>query len=155
MIFIMVGTHTQSFDRLLKKIDELIENKKITQKVIAQIGNTTYCPKNYDYKNFFPEEKRNQLLSESSIIISHAGAGCIIDSLLNGKIPIVVPRLKKYNEHNNNHQIDIIKEFEKQNKIIAIYNIEKLEDVLTTKNTNFEKNNSKLLRKLEKYLSDL
>jgi UDP-N-acetylglucosamine transferase subunit ALG13 len=156
MIFIMVGTHTQPFNRLLEKIDNLLENQTITEEVIAQIGNSTYIPKNYKYEKFFSEEKRNKLLKESKIIITHAGAGCIIDSLMVGKIPIAIPRLKKYREHNNDHQIDIIREFKKQNKVIPVYNIENLKNVITqSKTIKFKKQSSELIKKLEKYISDL
>ena len=42
MIFVSVGTHSQPFTRLLKKIDELIEQKKITEPVMVQVGYSDY-----------------------------------------------------------------------------------------------------------------
>jgi UDP-N-acetylglucosamine transferase subunit ALG13 len=41
MIFVTVGTHPQSFNRLLKAIDELVERGKIKEKVVMQIGHST------------------------------------------------------------------------------------------------------------------
>jgi UDP-N-acetylglucosamine transferase subunit ALG13 len=156
MIFIMVGTHIQPFNRLLKEIDSLIENKIITEETIAQIGNSTYIPKNYKYERFFPEEDRNKLLKNSRLIITHAGAGCIIDSLMVGKIPIVVPRLKKYGEHNNDHQIDIMKEFQNQNKVISVYNLDDIgKKINKTTSITFKTQNSELIEKLKHYIGSL
>lgn len=42
MIFVTIGTQKFPFDRLLKKIDELIESGFIKEKVIAQVGNSAY-----------------------------------------------------------------------------------------------------------------
>ena len=45
MIFVTVGTHEQSFNRLLKKIDELKKDGIIQEDVIMQTGFSTYEPK--------------------------------------------------------------------------------------------------------------
>ena len=42
MILVMLGTQNNSFHRLLEKIDKLIEEKKIQDKVIVQAGYTKY-----------------------------------------------------------------------------------------------------------------
>jgi UDP-N-acetylglucosamine transferase subunit ALG13 len=130
MIFTTVGTHTQPFDRLLKKIDELIEKGIIKEKVIAQIGYSTYKPKNYNYFTFTSEEKILELNKKARLIIAHAGAGSIITALQFRKPVIVVPRLKKFNEHVNNHQVQIARAFEKEKKVLACYDIEDLEKVI-------------------------
>ena len=45
MIFVTVGTHEQSFDRLVKEIDRLKEKGRISEEVVIQTGFTTYEPK--------------------------------------------------------------------------------------------------------------
>ena len=47
MILVTVGTHYLSFDRLIKKIDEIALS--IDEEIIAQIGNSKYKPKNIKY----------------------------------------------------------------------------------------------------------
>lgn len=130
MIFVTVGTHTQSFNRLLKKIDELIEKGKIKEKVIAQIGYSTYKPKNYEYFTFTSEEKILELNKKASLIITHAGVGSIITALQFRKPIVVIPRLKKFNEHVNDHQLQIAKVFKKERKILACFDIKNLEKVI-------------------------
>ena len=49
MIFLPVGTHEQPFDRLIKAIDEFVEEGVIQQEVFMQIGYATYFPKNCEW----------------------------------------------------------------------------------------------------------
>ena len=41
MIFVAVGTQKFQMNRLLEEIDNCIEGRDITEKVFAQIGNST------------------------------------------------------------------------------------------------------------------
>ena len=130
MIFLTVGTHSQQFDRLLKKVDELVENKTIKEKVVAQIGNSTYKPRNYVFYKFIDERKMQNLYKNSEFVILHGGVGSIITSLSYKKPTIVVPRLEKFNEHVNNHQLEISKAFESQHKVLVCYDIADLPRVI-------------------------
>ena len=57
MIFVCVGSREYQFDRLIRKLDELIEQGSITETVFAQIGQSSYIPKFYDYERFMDVEK--------------------------------------------------------------------------------------------------
>ena len=52
MIFVTLGTQKFQFNRLLRMMDDLIENKKIHERAFAQIGNSDYLPQYYEYCNF-------------------------------------------------------------------------------------------------------
>ena len=57
MIFVTVGTHDQGFERLVRKIDELVESKKIKERVVIQTGYTEYKPRKCKWFKFVsPEE---------------------------------------------------------------------------------------------------
>lgn len=130
MIFITVGTHTQQFNRLLEKVDELIENKTIKEKVVAQIGYSTYKPKHCSYFKFADEDRVQELFANSRLIITHAGAGSIITGLVHKKPLIVVPRLSKFGEHVNDHQLEIARAFELQHKVLVCRDIENLQRMI-------------------------
>jgi len=140
-IFITVGKHYQGFDRLFEQVDRLIEKGEIKGKVIAQIGSTKYIPKKFTYFNFLPSGKYKYLRNNCRVLITHGGVGCIIEGLLNGKLPIVVPRRKKFMEHNNDHQLEITKILEKQEKIIPVYDISRLGDAINRAKTFIPGNN--------------
>ena len=107
MILVMLGTQNNSFHRLLEKIDKLIEEKKIQDKVIVQAGYTKYESKNMKIFGLIPEEELERYQEQADLIITHGGVGSIISSLKKGKKVIAVPRLHKYGEHVNDHQKEI------------------------------------------------
>ena len=117
LIFVTLGTQKFQFDRLLKYIDEQIENGKIKEKVFAQIGNSSYQPKNYEYKEFLDKEEFNKKIKASKLIITHSGVGTIIASINENKPVIVVPRLKKFGEHVDDHQLQIAESFSKKSRM--------------------------------------
>lgn len=47
-----------------------------------------------------------------------------------GKVPIVVPRLRRFGEHVDNNQLYFTKKLEEQARIIAIYDIEEIEETI-------------------------
>jgi UDP-N-acetylglucosamine transferase subunit ALG13 len=156
MIFVTVGTHTQSFNRLLEEVDRLVGEGKIREKVVAQIGHSTYEPKNIEWFRFESFRKLNRLYKNSRIIITHGGAGSILNGLGNNKIVIAVPRLKKYNEHTDDHQIDLVRQLEKKGRVVAVYDIKKLKDaVMMAKKVKKMKTENTICEEIEKFLSNL
>jgi len=155
MIFVTVGTHTQPFNRLLEKIDELIEKGIIKEKVIAQVGYSTYKPRNYEYFTFTSEEKILELYKKARLIIAHAGVGSIIITLQFRKPIIVVPRLKKFGEHINDHQAQIARVFEREGKILVCYNVGELGNVIQKAKSfkpNLRKRSAPIFKLVSKFL---
>ncbi|MCR5608210.1 MAG: glycosyl transferase [Lachnospiraceae bacterium] len=126
MIFVVLGTQKFQFDRLLKKIDELIERNEITEKVVAQIGNSDYEPKNYEYYKLMDKEMFNKYIEECDVLVCHGGVGTILSALAMHKKIVACPRLKKYKEHVDDHQKDITTAFEQKNYIFSCENLKKL-----------------------------
>lgn len=129
MIFVTVGTHYLGFERLIKKMDEIAG--QLNENVIAQIGSTKYIPKNMTYFKFLEDENKIiELYKKARIIVSHAGAGSILTIFNHLKPTIIVPRLKKFNEHIDDHQLELAEVLKKNGKSIVIYDIKNLETAL-------------------------
>ena len=79
MIFYTVGTQLP-FDRLTKMIDKFAETSDI--EIFGQIGNTDYKPKNFEYCKQLEVADFERKFDSASIIISHAGMGTILQSLV-------------------------------------------------------------------------
>jgi len=125
MIFVTVGTHYQGFERLIKKMDEIAG--RIDDEVIMQIGFTQYEPKNAKWFRFLKrEEDILELYKKADVIVAHAGAGTLLIALSLGKPLVVVPRLKKFEEHVDDQQLELAEALEKMEKAISVYEIEKL-----------------------------
>ena len=131
MIFVTVGTHEQPFDRLLKKIDELKKKWNNSGKVIMQTGFSTYEPKYCEWSKLLPYKDMVQNVADARIVITHGGPASFIMPLQVGKIPIVVPRQKKFEEHVNDHQVEFAHNVaERMGNIIVIEDIEKLQEII-------------------------
>ena len=140
MIFVTVGSQKFQFNRLLKKIDEMIDKKIIKDKVFAQIGASDYKPLNYEYVDFMNQDDFNKKLDECDLLITHAGTGVIVNAVKREKKVIATPRLAKYGEHVDDHQIQLIQQFDELNFIEPLYDMDELEKKLVEiKNKQYKK----------------
>lgn len=120
MIFLTVGTQFP-FERLVRAIDEMFSDGLIDEAVFGQIGESSYKPRNFEYVVLLEKEAFDQHFMEASCIISHAGMGTIIMALENEKPLLVMPRLEKYAEVVNNHQVAIAKKLEEHGHLLVAY----------------------------------
>ncbi len=131
MIFVTVGTHEQPFDRLVKKMDDLVAEGVIQEPVMIQTGYSTYEPKHCSFQKLLPYPEMERYIAEARIIITHGGPASFISALQVGKIPIVVPRKSDLNEHVNDHQVEFSREVaQRKNNILVVENIEDLKDLI-------------------------
>lgn len=130
MIFVTVGTQKFNFDRLLKKIEQLKKNNIIQEEIIAQVGLSKFNTEAFTTIKFIEPTEFNQIVANANLIISHGGTGTITNVLAMNKPLIVVPRLKKYHEHVDDHQMDIINLFSNRGYVIPCYEIDDLEKLI-------------------------
>lgn len=130
MIFVTLGSQKFQFNRLLIEIDRLVKEGKITEEVFAQTGYSDYKPKNYKYKDFLDRDEFSKVMSKCDKVITHGGTGAIIGAVKNEKKVIAVPRLAKFGEHVDDHQLQITEQFVKMNFVAGINEIEELENCL-------------------------
>lgn len=159
MIFVTLGSQKFQFNRLLKKLDEIVENGNIKDEIFAQIGYSDYKPKNYKYKDFIDREQFKDIMAKSDIVIAHGGTGAIITAVKQGKKVIAVPRLAKYGEHVDDHQIQLVTEFESSGIISAVYDLDKLEEeLLTIRDKQFrpyKSNTDKIVESIEDFIKGM
>ncbi len=125
MIFLAVGTQF-GFDRLVKVVDEAIGRQLIQDTVFAQIGPGSYLPKRMEYVVSLEKEEFDIVLNSCDAMISHAGMGNIALALKLGKPLLVMPRLKRFGEVVNDHQVDTARKFEQLGHVLAAYNEQEL-----------------------------
>lgn len=158
MILVTLGTQDKEFTRLLKEVDKLINKKIIKEEVIVQAGYTKYKSKNMKIFDYVSKEEMKKLIKDSNYIISHAGVGTVFDALKRNKKVIAVPRLSKYNEHNNDHQLEIVEELSKKNLIIPAYDTSNLKEAIKKidkfKPSKYESNNKNMVKLIEDYIDN-
>ena len=154
MIFVTVGSQKFQFNRLLKAVDAL----QTDDQIFAQIGYSDYKPQNYKYKKFLDKEEFTVWEDKADIVITHGGTGAIIGAVKKGKKVIAVPRLAKYSEHVDDHQMQLIEQFRNLNLIYACMDgdLQKaLEVVKMTAYNKYKSNTDKIINSIENYLEML
>ena len=119
MIFITTGSRSFQFNRLLEAVDKAIENGSITDEVFAQIGSSNYLIRNYKYKEFLNRGEFNEIMKNCDIVLTHGGTGVIVNAVKMGKRVVAVPRLAKYLEAVDDHQLQLVQAFEKLGMVTA------------------------------------
>jgi len=153
-VFVSVGTHPQAFDRLLLELDPIAKNNK-NLNIFAQTGNCKYKPKNFESKNLLASKEYDKKMREANLVISHGGAGTIINALLKGKPLLVVPRLQKFNEHTNDHQLDLAKALAAEGKALAVFEMKELAKKISQAKSfkpNLASNRPGLIKKIADFL---
>lgn len=161
MIFVTVGLHKQGFDRLVKWADEIAG--RTNENVFVQLGHTKYLPKYAKFFQFKAYQEIKELFRTANIVVTHGGVGSIMTALIYGKPVVAVPRLRRYGEAANDHQIDILNIFSKLGLVIEASSIGELEEAIRAINEgtaklihhSFGTERKKLIKFLELYLRDL
>ena len=183
MIFVSLGTQDKPFNRIIDYILKLKEEIKELEdiEIVFQIGQTKLSEeekskieklnekiKNKEDKNITvfnmlkPEEMKKYIIN-SSIVITHAGVGTIMECIENNKDIIVLPRKEENGEHVNNHQEEIAFEMEKNGLLYKVDTYEKMKEIvielIKNSNNNKEKkyisNNEKFNDMLIDYLESI
>lgn len=158
LIFVTLGTQDKSFKRLLEAIQRQIDLGNIKEEVIVQAGFTRFESKDMKIFDLVSRDEFDQYMGECDLLITHGGVGSITGGLTHGKKVIAAARLKKYKEHTNDHQIQIIDVFSKKGYILSLDDFDELDVVLENvkkfKPKKFISNTNKFRDKLKDYIDN-
>lgn len=129
MIFLTVGSQFP-FDRLVGAVDDLVEKGLITEKLFAQIGKSTYKPRNFEYSQYLEKGAFDEYVRKASALIGHAGMGTITVAMNHQKPLLAMPRLKRFREVVNDHQVEIARRFAELGHILAAYDTVELSSAI-------------------------
>ena len=130
MIFVTVGTQFP-FDRLIKAVDTALETGQVNEQVFAQTGEGSYKPRHFSIQPSLEKDSFDEYVRQSTGIISHAGIGSINIAMAYDKPMLVMPRLKKYGEVVNDHQVAIARKFAESGHILLANDEEELLEKIT------------------------
>lgn len=130
MILVTLGTQKEQFKRLL----DFIENSNINDEIVVQAGHTKYESKKMKILDFISYDDMAKFIHDADFVITHAGTGSILMPLKAGKKVIACARLSKYDEHVDDHQLQLVEVFRDEGYILELKDGDKLDDIL--KNIN-------------------
>ena len=159
MILVLLGTQNNSFHRLLEEVDKNIKDGTIKEEVIVQSGYTKFQSHRMRIIDLMSKEQLAEFQEEATLIITHGGVGSIVSSIEKGKKVIAVPRMHEYGEHVNNHQKEIVEDFNNKGYIIGIENVEDLKGAIIKSKTfepkKYQPNNKKMLEIIENFIDKI
>ena len=158
MIFVTLGTQDKPFKRLLKEVDECIEKGIIKDTVIVQAGYTKYKSDNMVIHDYLDMDEFEEYMNKADLIICHGGVGSILGGLNKKKRVIAAPRLSKFKEHVNDHQIQIIDNFIKRGYIVGVRDVSELPAAIKkVKNFTpipYKSNRNEMIKLIEKLIDE-
>ena len=108
MIVFTLGTIIYPFDRTVDWLDRLLEGEIITEPVLFQHGATEVARLHHPLLTTvvsLSKTEMQQSIQQSSLVISHAGQGSTRMLAKMGASFVLLPRLKCFGEHVDDHQL--------------------------------------------------
>ena len=128
MIFVTVGTNEAPFDRLLRALAPVGDSEDL----VVQCGSSAIRPSKARCFDFVPFDELTEYVRASRSVVMHAGVGSIAVALANGRRPIVVPRLHRYGEAVDDHQLQLARRLADAGSVHLVEDPASLPTVLST-----------------------
>lgn len=128
-VFVSVGTQKFQFNRLLEKADYLAEANP-TYEIFAQSGYSDYVPQHYKSVDFLQKCEYEKEIEKCDLLLTHGGVATIMSGLSKKKAIIAVPRLARYDEHVDDHQIEIVESFAEMRYVLRLNENDNLTDMV-------------------------
>jgi len=128
VIFVTVGNAKQPFTRLLEAVERLAGERAFAkEEVLVQSGSSReFSPLYCSHVPFLSPEDFQASVRAATVIICHGGAGTLLHVFQAGKVPIVVPRGKRYGEAIDDHQSELTRVLAAEGRVIPVYEVTEL-----------------------------
>ena len=118
MIFATVGSHpTYRFERLLLALESLSVDELVVQHGPGSppANATAAAP-------WMTFAEIADYMDRADHVVSHAGAGTILCAVQAGQVPIVFPRLQRFGETVDDHQLELARRLAEDGRVVVIEN---------------------------------
>lgn len=115
--------------RLLIAVDEIAPC--LPQPVIVQSGHNRFEPRNCVATQFLDDNAYRNAIASADLLIMQAGGGAVLLALKAAKIPVIVPRRKRYGEVIDDHQLSWARALAATGRVVLVENVAALLDGAT------------------------
>ena len=106
-LFVPLGTQKFPFGRIITALNELVEQGAYkSDEIIMQSALYPVEPK-FTHFGLIPHEDFDRYMQEAEVVVTHSGVNSIISCMEKSKPLVICPRLYEYEEHVDNHQMEI------------------------------------------------
>jgi UDP-N-acetylglucosamine transferase subunit ALG13 len=153
LIFLSLGTHQQPFTRALDLVEPLALGG---EDLVIQHGSTPLrqTMPNTTWLEFIAFEEVADMMAKAKSVVCHAGVGTIMTALQAEHTPVIVPRLARYGEHVDDHQLDIATRFAERGLVRCVISETDLAPILTPRNEDKDQRIGKGSTSLRAAVSD-
>lgn len=128
MIFLLLGTEELPFDRAVDRALPLTSDDDL----VVQHG---FTPPRDDAERiswirFAAYDRILALCREASAVVCHAGVGTIMTAMSAGKTPLVIPRLARFGEAVDDHQLQISSELARTNMVVHLEDADDIREAI-------------------------
>lgn len=125
MIFATVGSTQIPFERFIRALETLPGDQLLVQ------HGPVPPPAGAARANAFMQfPEMIESMEAADVVVCHAGAGSILCALRAGHRPVVVPRLKRYQETVDDHQVEFSRALAAEGKVIAVEDLGRLNEAV-------------------------
>lgn len=125
-IFVPLGTQKFPFKRLIAALNTLIKEGFYKPEDIVMQSTMYDIEPMFNHVELIPVDEFNRYMQDADLVITHAGVNSIITCMQMEKALLVVPRLQKYGEHVDNHQIEIAHLMEEKYNVLVVHDMDNL-----------------------------
>jgi beta-1,4-N-acetylglucosaminyltransferase len=121
VIFATVGSTQIPFERFVRALEALPG-----EQLLVQHGPVEPPAGAAQTNAFMQFPQMIESMEAADVVVCHAGAGSILCALRAGHTPVVVPRLKRFQETVDDHQVEFSRALAADGKVIAVENLDYL-----------------------------
>lgn len=116
--FVSVGNAQQPFTRLLDEVARI--SPQLPQPVLVQHGHTPFAAAGCVAVDFLDPARYAEQIRTARVLVLHAGAGSVLHAIESGHVPVVVPRLARFGEHVNDHQLAFARQLAQAGRVLLV-----------------------------------
>jgi UDP-N-acetylglucosamine transferase subunit ALG13 len=121
VIFATVGSTQIPFGRFIRALETLP-----VEQLLVQHGPVEPPAGAARASAFMRFPQMIESMEAADAVVCHAGAGSILCALRAGHTPVVVPRLKRYQETVDDHQVEFSRALAAEGKVITVEDLNRL-----------------------------
>ncbi len=125
MIFATVGSTQIPFARFVRALETLPG-----EQLLVQHGPVEPPAGAARARAFMQFPQVIESMEAADVVVCHAGAGSILCALRAGHTPVVVPRLRRYEETVDDHQVEFSRALAAEGKVIAVEDLGRLAEAV-------------------------
>jgi exopolysaccharide biosynthesis glucuronosyltransferase PssE len=125
MIFVTIGT-SEPFDRLLRAL----EGSANGEPMLIQRGFSQVAPRHASVVDFMTFDDFMDAVRRARVTVTHAGAGSVLAVISLGKRPVVVPRLRRFGEAVDDHQLPFARRLHEAGLVLLVEDLAQLKEAI-------------------------